>query len=141
MQAETIFSTANTATLLSWVVLAVAPRWRFTRVAIHAAVIPLLLSVAYVVLVVMFFGSAEGSFSSLAGVMLLFTNPWAMLAGWLHYLAFDLLIGAWEVRDAEENGISHWFVIPCLFFTFMLGPAGFLMYMGVRAIFKLRGEK
>lgn len=141
MQAETIFSVANTVTLLSWVVLTVAPRWRFTRVAIHGAVIPLLLSAAYLVLVVMFFGSAEGGFSSLAGVMQLFTNPWATLAGWLHYLAFDLLIGAWEVRDAEENGISHWFVIPCLFFTFMLGPAGFLMYMGLRAIFRLRGEK
>ena len=56
-----------------------------------------------------------------------------LLAGWIHYLAFDLLIGSWEVRDARELGIPHLFVVPCLFLTFMFGPAGWLLYRGVRA--------
>lgn len=141
MNAETIFSIANTTALLSWVLLAAAPRWRGTRIAIHAGTIPLLFSAAYLVLIVMFFGSAEGGFSSLAGVMQLFTSPWALLAGWIHYLAFDLLVGAWEVRDAAERGISHWLVIPCLFLTFMFGPIGFLLYMLIRFVRGQGGEK
>lgn len=141
MNAENIFLIANTTALLSWVLLAAAPRWRGTRIAIHAGTIPLLFSAAYLVLIVMFFGSAEGGFSSLGDVMKLFTNPWAMLAGWIHYLAFDLFVGAWEVRDAEGHGLSHWLVIPCLFFTFMFGPIGFLMYMAIRAVLGRGGDK
>ena len=64
--------------------------------------------------------------------MKLFTNEWATLAGWIHYLAFDLFVGAWEVKDAQEKNISHWFVIPCLILTFLFGPIGFLLYSILR---------
>jgi prepilin signal peptidase PulO-like enzyme (type II secretory pathway) len=132
MKAEQIFSIANLIAMLSWIVLAVAPRWIVTRKVILSGAIPLLLSVAYLILIVMFFGKSEGGFGSLADVMKLFTNEWAVLSGWIHYLAFDLFVGTWEVKDAQEKGISHWFVIPCLFLTFMLGPIGFLLYSILR---------
>ena len=132
MKAEQIFSIANMIALLSWVVLLVAPRWTVTRKVILSGAIPLLLSAAYLVLIALFFGRADGGFDSLANVMKLFTNEWAALAGWIHYLAFDLLVGTWEVRDAQERGISHWFVIPCLVLTFLLGPIGFLLYSILR---------
>ena len=132
MKAEQIFSIANLVAMISWIILVIAPRWKWTNKIILSGIIPLLLSIAYLVLVILFFGSAEGSFDSLAGVMKLFTNEWAVLAGWIHYLAFDLFVGVWEVKDAQAKRISHWFVIPCLFFTFMLGPIGFLMYSVLR---------
>lgn len=132
MKAEQIFSIANLIAMVSWIILAVAPRWILTRKIILSGAIPLLLSVAYLVLIVLFFGSADGGFSSLAEVMKLFTNEWSVLAGWIHYLAFDLFIGIWEVKDAQKKNISHWFVIPCLFLTFMLGPIGFLLYSILR---------
>ncbi|MDQ3180868.1 MAG: ABA4-like family protein [Acidobacteriota bacterium] len=132
MKAEQIFSIANLIAMISWIILAVAPRFVLTRKIILSGAIPLLLSVAYLILVVLFFGSAEGGFSSLAGVMKLFTNEWATLAGWIHYLAFDLFVGTWEVKDAQAKNISQWFVIPCLFLTFMLGPIGFLLYSILR---------
>lgn len=83
-------------------------------------------------MIVLFFGKAEGGFDSLANVMKLFTNEWSVLAGWIHYLAFDLFVGAWEVKDSQEKGISHWFVIPCLVLTFLFGPIGFLLYSVLR---------
>ncbi len=132
MKAETIFSIVNMTALLSWVVLAVAPRWTWTRKIILSGVIPLLLSVAYLMLIVLFFGKAEGGFGSLADVMKLFTNQWVVLAGWIHYLAFDLFVGSWEVKDAQEKGVSHWFVLPCLVLTFLFGPIGFLLYNIIR---------
>ena len=85
-----------------------------------------------VVIAVHFFGSA-GGFSSLQDVALLFSDPWLLLAGWIHYLAFDLLVGAWEARDARERGIPHLFVVPSLILTFLFGPAGWLLYLGIRS--------
>ena len=134
MKAEQIFAIVNMIALLSWLVLLVAPRFIVTRKVILSGAIPLLLSAAYLILIVMFFGKAEGGFDSLKNVMTLFTNEWAALAGWIHYLAFDLLVGIWEVKDSETRGISHWFVIPCLILTFLLGPIGFLLYSVLRAV-------
>ena len=136
MKAETIFSIANMTALAGWVLLIFASRWRVTRKIVLSGAIPLLLSAAYLILIVLFFGSAEGGFGSLAEVMKLFTNNWATLAGWIHYLAFDLFVGSWEVKDAETRGISHWFVIPCLVLTFLLGPIGFLLYSILRLVIK-----
>ncbi|HEX8247708.1 MAG TPA: ABA4-like family protein [Pyrinomonadaceae bacterium] len=144
MNAETIFSIANLAALVGWLLLVFAPRWSWTRKMVLSGLIPLLLSVAYLVLIISFFGRTEGGFGSLADVMKLFTNQWNVLAGWIHYLAFDLFVGSWEVKDAQARGISHWFVIPCLFLTFMLGPIGFLLYHILRLIVRnqaaARGE-
>jgi uncharacterized membrane protein (GlpM family) len=132
MKAEQIFSIVNIVAILGWLLIAILPRWKYTRHIVLSGAVPLLLSVAYLVLIVLFFGKAEGGFDSLANVMKLFTNEWAVLAGWIHYLAFDLFIGAWEVRDAERRGVSHLLVIPCLVLTFLLGPIGLLAYSALR---------
>ena len=63
---------------------------------------------------------------------LLFSEPWILLAGWTHYLAFDLLVGNWEMRDATTRGLPYWLVLPCLVLTFLFGPAGWLLYAIVR---------
>ncbi|MDG1952967.1 MAG: ABA4-like family protein, partial [Gammaproteobacteria bacterium] len=73
-----------------------------------------------------------GGFGSLASVMILFSDPNLLLAGWIHYLAFDLFVGAWEVRDAQRTGIHHLLVVPCLFATLMAGPAGLAFYWLLR---------
>jgi hypothetical protein len=65
--------------------------------------------------------------------MKLFENKEAVLAGWVHYLAFDLFVGTWIVSNSQKLNIRHLYILPCLFFTFMLGPIGLLMYFIVRA--------
>ena len=57
-----------------------------------------------------------------------------LLAGWVHYLAFDLFIGAWETRDAAARGVPHAWVVPCLLMTFLLGPIGLLAYLAIRGL-------
>jgi hypothetical protein len=131
MSPEQIFSIANTLSVLCWLLLAVSNRRWVTHMVTGKAV-PALFAVAYIAIVIATFPSAEGSFSTLAGVTTLFSNPWLLLAGWLHYLAFDLLIGTWEARDAVERGVPRWRLVPCLFLTLMFGPMGWLLYMGVR---------
>lgn len=141
MKAEQIFSIANLMALAGWILLVVAPRWKWTGKIVLSGAVPLLLAVAYLVLIILFFGSAEGGFDSLPNVMKLFTNEWVALAAWIHYLVFDLFVGSWEVKDSQERGISHWFVIPCLILTFLLGPIGFLLYHILRIFLSKGGEK
>jgi hypothetical protein len=130
---DQLFSIFNLVALLSWVALGALPRLRGIATTVTGLVVPLFFAVAYTVIVASTWLSSTGSFSTLGGVATLFTQPWMLLAGWIHYLAFDLLIGSWEVRDARARGIPHLLVLPCLFLTFMFGPAGWLLYRGVRA--------
>jgi hypothetical protein len=58
-----------------------------------------------------------------------------LLAGWIHYLAFDLFVGSWEARDARQRGVPHLALVPCLALTFLFGPAGWLLYGAVRSRF------
>jgi len=134
MSPEQVFTIANTMALLSWLLLAMLPRRRWVTDSVTGKAVPALFAVLYTAIVVTTFGGAEGSFSTLDGVASLFANRWLLLAGWVHYLAFDLLIGTWEARDARERGVPHLLLIPCLFLTFMFGPAGWLLYMSVRTL-------
>jgi hypothetical protein len=134
MTPEQLFSILNAMAAAAWLPLVLRPRARWaTRVV--PFVMPLLLAAIYVVLVAASLPWGEGGFSSLAGVRALFDNPWLLLAGWVHYLAFDLFIGGWEVRDARRHGIPHLLVVPALLLTFLFGPAGWLLYLGVRGFY------
>ncbi len=132
MTPNTLFVVANTVAVLSWMMLILRPchpsvlRWA-------GQVAPLLFAVIYAGILIMRIGRVDGDFNSLAGVAALFRDPWILLGGWLHYLAFDLLIGVWEVRDAATRHLPHWQVVPCLILTFFFGPAGWLLYQVVRS--------
>ena len=139
MDPERIFSLCGLLAMAGWLGLVLAPRWSLTRDWLAPVVVPLLIAVVYTVLMVSYFGRAPegGGFGSLAEVAALFSVRELLLAGWIHYLAFDLFVGAWEVKDAQQRGIPHLVVIPCLFATFMAGPAGLLLYWLVRGGFQL----
>jgi len=133
MTPETVFIVCNYGVIPAWILLAVAPSWVWTQRVVHQIWVPMLLGVVYLGALAVSPPSPYGaSFASLSGVMLLFSNPYFALAGWVHYLVFDLFIGAWQVRDARRRGIPHLYVLPCLFLTLMAGPIGLLAYITLR---------
>jgi len=129
---EQVFSIVNLIATAAWVALLILPGRRWVTGIVTSTVVPVLFAIVYVGIVATTFGRTPGGFTTLAGVATLFSNPWALLAGWIHYLAFDLLIGTWETRDAREHGVPHLLLVPCLVLTFLFGPAGWLLYRGVR---------
>ena len=131
MPADRLFSICNFAVLPGWLLLIVAPRWRWTQ-RIAAVALPLALAAVYLTLIATNFGRSSGGFSTLDQVSKLFQNPYLLLAGWIHYLAFDLFIGSWEVRDCDRLRIAHGFVVPCLLLTFLFGPVGLLTWFLIR---------
>lgn len=140
MTPDQVFTGANLVAAVTWIVLAILPRVRFVTDVLAGWVVPAVLSLLYLLVVATTFWRADGGFSTLSDVSMLFTNRWMLLGGWVHYLAFDLLIGAWEARDARERRVPHLLLLPCLLLTFMLGPCGWLLYMALRSLYSKRGQ-
>jgi Domain of unknown function (DUF4281) len=132
MNPDQVFSICNSTALLGWLILVFAGRKRWAAPLITGFVLPLLFGAIYSAVVIGYWGETPGGFGSLSGVASLFSNRWMLLAGWVHYLAFDLFVGSWEVRDAQESGVRHVFVIPALVLTFLFGPAGLVLYFLTR---------
>jgi hypothetical protein len=135
MHPETLFNASGKLAMAGWALLVFAPRWRWSQRA-ASAIIPLTLAILYLVLIALYFAKSPGGFGTLAQVTQLFQNPWLLLAGWIHYLAFDLFLGAWQARQAERLGISHFLLIPCLLLTFLVGPIGLLVFWAIRSVVK-----
>ena len=133
MTLEAIFSTAGSLAMAGWLVLLVAPRRRWANWTVAGLAIPALLTALYTVLLATHWGGAEGGFGSLAEVAALFRTPGLLLAGWVHYLAFDLFLGAWICRRGAAEGMNPWLVRLCLPPTFLAGPAGLLLFLGLRS--------
>lgn len=134
MTPDIIFTICSNCAIAGWILMAIAPRWKFTNGIVISGAVSFFLGGIYFWLIVSHFGEGGGDFSSLNGVMQLFQNPYAVLAGWIHYLAFDLFIGAWILKDSQRHLIHHLIVVPILFLTLMFGPIGFLIYVMLRAI-------
>ena len=134
MSPQQVFSIANSLALVSWIMLAILPRRPWVTRVVTTKLVPGLFAILYTAIVVSLFWRSPGGFSTLASVGTLFSSPWLLLAGWVHYLAFDLLIGSWELEDSRARGIPHLMVVPCLLLTFMFGPAGWLLYRIVRSV-------
>jgi Domain of unknown function (DUF4281) len=130
---DTIFDAAGALAASGWLALMLSParaRWTAPARRYAGRVIPLLLAGAYVALVMRHWG--PGGFGSLAEVRALFDVPGLLLAGWLHYLAFDLFVGAWIAERAAEAAWPHALLIPVLLLTFLFGPAGLLAFALLR---------
>ncbi|MEO0542231.1 MAG: ABA4-like family protein [Pseudomonadota bacterium] len=127
MTPEDYFVFASNAAMLGWVILVFGPRRFGWLNMVPLWVIPGLISALYAVLVLRHFSSAEGGFDSLASVALLFDNQWALLAGWIHFLAFDLFVGAVMAARMDRVGVGRLVQAPILITTLMLGPLGFLI--------------
>lgn len=134
MSADTLFTIANPLALLGWLALALAPLQPRLIDLFAGWFLPALLSLGYAVVMLVHFADAPGGFQSLADVQALFTDADVALAGWVHYLAFDLFIGAWILRDARREGLAHWAVLPILPFVFLFGPAGFVAYVTLKLV-------
>ncbi len=137
---ELIFSLASSLALISWLALAASPytvRWAPRVRFIAGRAVPLIFALVYVWLFASN-GMGGGGFDSIAAVQRLLSVPALLTAGWLHYLAFDLFVGAWIADRAGVLGIPHWLVLPLLALSFMFGPAGLLAFAVLRWVWLCR---
>jgi hypothetical protein len=128
MSPDVIFNLANMFVLIGWILLIFAPHWKMTQNIVLNGVV-LILSVVYLSIFITILPEFSlESFSSLENVKALFQDDMAVALGWVHYLAFDLFVGAYIVRKGKEIGMARWQYTLCLLFTFMAGPVGFVLF-------------
>lgn len=134
MTDDALFGLANAIPLLGWLALALAPLRRRLAIGLARSVAAVL-AAGYLLLVGLALARAPGpmpDLTSLTGLARAFADPHVMLIGWVHYLAFDLWVGSWEAEEAHRVGMPHLLLLPCLAFTFLAGPIGLLMFLGLR---------
>ena len=133
MSPDTVFSITSSTAMAGWLLLVLAPRWpaliAFIRLVLIGA-----LSLTYAVLIFVYFFRVEGGgFGSIAEVRTLFLDDPVLVAGWVHYLAFDLFIGTWIAVEADKRAYNRLLQAPMLVATFMFGPIGLLLFYLTRA--------
>jgi hypothetical protein len=130
---EDLFKLANLFTLAGWALLVagIATNRPWLRDRLAGLYWPLAICVGYASAIAAGWRASEGGFSSITGVRQLFADDWLLLAGWMHYLAFDLFVAAWIAAETERAGLSRLVLIPVLPLTFLFGPAGFLLFHAV----------
>jgi hypothetical protein len=128
-----LYKLVNVVAAIGWVILIFLPNWDLADSAIkYGIVVGLSVFYIYVLFITKDIKNEvfpKGNFTSLEGVINLFKNPRNLLAGWVHYLAFDLMLGIYIKTQANEIGMSHFLQIPCFILTFMLGPIGYLLFV------------
>jgi len=133
---EQFFGWGGQAAMLGWLILIFLPRRWPQLLWLPRFIIPFALSLLYSGLAMAHIATVEGGgFGSLAEVKVLLSNDWALLAGWIHYLAFDLFIGGWIAVKADEVGINRVIQAPILLATFMAGPLGLALFLAMRVAY------
>lgn len=134
MTDDRLFGFANALPLVGWFALLLAPLARTTLV-VAARVVAVVLAVSYMIGIAAALAAGGGpmpDFTTLSGLAHAFSTPRVMLVGWVHYLAFDLWVGAWEAEEAGRRGMPHAALVPCLVLTFLAGPVGLLLFLVLR---------
>jgi hypothetical protein len=115
------FRLLNLAVLPWWALWLIAPRSRWAaRAASHSAVF-LALAAVYTVLLLAALGSGEAAGFDFDGLRRALSTPVGFLAGWTHYLVFDLFVGAWILRESRRLEVEP---RPYLVITLLAGPLG-----------------
>jgi hypothetical protein len=132
------FSMVNLLALIAWTGLILLPRWPALLSGILYLGIGLLCLIYATGLIGLLSGlipnpqGGGANFTTIEGVRSIFGSDGGVTIGWTHYLAFDLFVGLWIARDGDAKNISRLIQAPVLLATFMAGPLGLLVWLGLR---------
>ena len=131
MTADDLFGLVSAAVLPGWAILILSPRGRWAWLdRVPAVILPLGLAAVYSGLILTYFSASGGGFGSIAAVRMLFASDFGLVAGWVHYLAFDLMIGAMMAGKMDQMGVARVIQAPLLVLIFLFGPLGvFLIWV------------
>ena len=140
---QSLFVLTNVVALACWAMLAFLPRRPIVMACVLFCGVGMLCLIYAGMFVALFGGLADPvrvagappadiMNYTLPGLRALFMSDGGIVLGWTHYLAFDLFVGQWIARDADNKGIHRLVQVPVLFITLMAGPIGLLLWLVVR---------
>lgn len=127
---------------IGWAALFFAPRNRFVNWWLCGTIVPSVIAVFYTLACAIYWNDVDMSFferfGHFTGMRAMFDgSDGLLLAGYVHYLCFDMFIGAWEARRATVQRWPYALLLVCLIVTLLFGPTGLLLFTVISV---LRGQ-
>ena len=138
---EILYFWINLGVLPFWLIIIFFPQSYICRY-VATSIFPIfLLSGCYIfILYKAYLGSFDfyNNFSLYLGLSYiseLFREDYYLLMFWTHFVAINLFIGGWMVKDAQKLFVNKILLAFPLIITYLVGPLGILIYWIIRIFY------
>jgi hypothetical protein len=141
---ETLYMWINLGVLPFWFILIVFPQSHLRRIFVTSIFPFFILSGAYIFILYKSYligYDFDGNFSlylGLSELSRLFEDHLYIMIFWTHFIAINLFIGGWIVKDSQKFSINKVLLAVPLIVTYLIGPIGLFIYWIIRIIYAKR---
>ena len=141
---ETLFMWINLGVLPFWFILIIFPQSHLSRIFATSIFPVFILSGVYIfILYKSYLTSYDfiGNFNLYLGLnelSRLFEDHLYIMIFWTHFVAINLFIGGWIVKDSQKFSINKVLLALPLILTYLTGPIGLFIYWIIRIFYAKR---
>ena len=141
---ETLYMWINIGVLPFWFILIVFPQSHLSRIFVTSIFPFFILSGVYIFILYKSYligYDFDGNFSlylGLSELSRLFEDHLYIMIFWTHFVAINLFIGSWIVRDSQKFSINKVLMAVPLIVTYLIGPIGLFLYWIIRIFYAKR---
>ena len=141
---ETLYMWINLGVLPFWFILIVFPQSHLSRIFVTSIFPFFILSGVYIFILYKSYligYDFDGNFSlylGLSELSRLFEDHLYIMIFWTHFIAINLFIGGWIVKDSQKFAINKVLMAVPLIVTYLIGPLGLFLYWIIRIFFAKR---
>ena len=141
---ETLYMWINIGVLPFWFILIVFPQSHLSRIFATSIFPVFILSGVYIfILYKSYLTSYDfiGNFNLYLGLnelSRLFEDHLYIMIFWTHFVAINLFIGGWIVKDSQKFSINKVLLALPLILTYLTGPMGLFIYWIIRIFYAKR---
>ena len=141
---ETLYMWVNLGILPFWFILIIFPQSHLSRIFVTSIFPFFILSSVYIFILYKSYLSGyefDGNFSLYLGLnelSRLFEDHLYIMVFWTHFIAINLFIGGWIVKDSQRFSINKVLIAVPLIVTYFIGPIGLFLYWIIRIFYAKR---
>ena len=141
---ETLYMWVNLGVLPFWFILIIFPQSHLSRIFVTSAFPFFILSGVYIFILYKSYLTGydfDGNFTLYLGLnelSRLFEDHLYIMIFWTHFIAMNLFIGGWIVKDSQKFSINKVLLSIPLIVTYLIGPIGLFLYWIIRIFYAKR---
>ena len=141
---ETLYMWINFGVLPFWFILIVFPQSHLSRIFVTSIFPFFILSGVYIFILYKSYLTGydfDGNFTLYLGLnelSRLFEDHLYIMIFWTHFIAINLFIGGWIVKDSQKFSINKVLMAVPLIVTYLIGPIGLFLYWIIRIFYAKR---
>ena len=141
---ETLYMWINLGVLPFWFIIIVFPQSHLSRIFVTSIFPICILSGVYIFVLYKSYivgYDFDGNFSLYLGLnelSRLFEDHLYLMLFWIHFIAINLFIGGWIVKDSQKFSINKVLLALPLIFVYLIGPIGLFLYWIIRIFYAKR---